>query len=229
MLAATLKPQKQRTNPTIMEKCNRCKSDKISKVLETKFYNVYKCSECTYMTNIRIMECCRETKHIITKENRQDKLIKIYLQCINCGGANRTKPLSQKIYLNKVKCEFDNAKFIQWNENRSSENEELYNIIKQNNYDTSRYKKYNVDYLNSNEWKVKREKVLVRDNYLCQECKNKTAQVVHHKTYENVYDEPLEDLIALCNECHTEIHRILDVAEMKKIMAQVAEYKKGSR
>jgi 5-methylcytosine-specific restriction endonuclease McrA len=212
-----------------MEKCTRCKSDKISKVLETEFYDVYKCSECTYMTNIPIKECCRKTKYIITKENRQDNLIKIYHQCVNCGGANRTKPLSQKIYSTKITGEFSDVRFDQWHEDRNCEYEELSIIVKENNYDTSKYKKYNVDYLNSAEWKIKREKVLVRDNYLCQECKNKTAQVVHHKTYENIFNEPLEDLIALCHECHTEIHRVLNVAEMKNIMAQAEEYKKGSR
>ena len=212
-----------------MEKCNQCKSEKISLFLETKFYNVYKCPECTYMTNIRIKECCRETKEIVTKENRLDKLVKIYHQCINCGGANRTKPLKQKIYSNKIISEFSLEKFFQWEKNRDDENKELSLIIKQNNYDISNYKKYNIDYLNSTEWKIKREKVLVRDNNLCQECKNKPAKVVHHKTYENVYNEPLEDLIALCHECHTEIHRVLNDEEMKKMKAQVEEYMKGSR
>ena len=29
---------------------------------------------------------------------------------------------------------------------------------------------------------------------------------IHHLTYENVYNEKLEDLATLCHDCHTMIH-----------------------
>jgi 5-methylcytosine-specific restriction endonuclease McrA len=65
----------------------------------------------------------------------------------------------------------------------------------------------------SSKWRKKREAILRRDNYLCQECKRygKTtpAQTVHH-----IY--PLErypelalvsvNLVSLCNECHEQMH-----------------------
>ena len=65
----------------------------------------------------------------------------------------------------------------------------------------------------SSKWRKKRETILRRDNYLCQECKRygKTtpAQTVHH-----IY--PLErhpelalvsaNLVSLCNECHERMH-----------------------
>jgi len=55
------------------------------------------------------------------------------------------------------------------------------------------------EYLQSPKWKAIREKVLKRDNYLCQGCLENRANQVHHKNYETVGDEVLFDLISfLC-------------------------------
>ena len=65
----------------------------------------------------------------------------------------------------------------------------------------------------SSKWRKKRESILRRDNYMCQECKRygKTtpAQTVHH-----IY--PLErypglalvsaNLVSLCDACHEKMH-----------------------
>ena len=64
--------------------------------------------------------------------------------------------------------------------------------------------KYN-HYLNSEKWKLKRKKVFERDNYLCQACLTNEAQEVHHLTYNNIYDEPLYELISVCKRCHIKI------------------------
>lgn len=64
--------------------------------------------------------------------------------------------------------------------------------------------KYN-EYLNSEKWKVKRKKVLERDNYLCQACLTNKAEQIHHLTYNNIYDEPLYELISVCKRCHIKI------------------------
>jgi Restriction endonuclease len=67
---------------------------------------------------------------------------------------------------------------------------------------TKRYQKY----INSKQWVAKRKQVFQRDNYECQKCKSKEELRAHHLTYEHFGDEPLEDLITLCNPCHNEIH-----------------------
>ncbi|ARV16876.1 hypothetical protein BTO07_09540 [Polaribacter sp. SA4-12] len=69
----------------------------------------------------------------------------------------------------------------------------------------SRKGKYN-EYLLSEKWKTKRNEVLKRDNSLCRVCKEKKAEDVHHLTYENLFNEKLEDLISVCRKCHLEIH-----------------------
>jgi hypothetical protein len=61
------------------------------------------------------------------------------------------------------------------------------------------------EYLDSPEWASKRAQVLRRDKYTCQIHKNgctRKAVQVHHLTYENVGNEPLEDLTSACVHCH---------------------------
>lgn len=61
--------------------------------------------------------------------------------------------------------------------------------------------------MDSAAWHIKRRVVLERDGYLCV-CGAK-ATVVHHKRYDNIGQEPLSDLVALCEECHFDIHTII--------------------
>lgn len=76
-------------------------------------------------------------------------------------------------------------------------------------------------YLESEEWKAKRLLVLERAGYRCEalrsflgwrgeviyyRCANRRLLHVHHLTYDRVFDEPLEDLMALCPEDHDRAH-----------------------
>lgn len=71
------------------------------------------------------------------------------------------------------------------------------------------------DYLSSPEWKLKREKVISRCLNVCERCHSNTVEQVHHLTYENIFNEPLEDLMGLCRECHKCIHGYADFDIMK--------------
>ena len=61
-------------------------------------------------------------------------------------------------------------------------------------------------YLKSFEWHVKRDKALKRDNYICQGCLNKKAEVVRDKTYDHLGNELLFELVSLCRPCHKIAH-----------------------
>jgi hypothetical protein len=66
------------------------------------------------------------------------------------------------------------------------------------------------DYINSFEWKEKRREVFSHYGQICQACKisSKTLDV-HHKTYKNFgKNEPMEDVVPLCRDCHEDIHQI---------------------
>lgn len=75
---------------------------------------------------------------------------------------------------------------------------------------------FGVDSMNfykSKQWKKKREAILRRDEYLCQECKRygKTtpAKIVHHIIpLEQRPDLKLhnDNLVSLCFQCHEQMH-----------------------
>ena len=65
-------------------------------------------------------------------------------------------------------------------------------------------KKYK-EYLLSDKWKDKAS--LIKDTFgECVVCGNKKNLDTHHKNYENIYNEKLDDLTCLCNKCHSKIH-----------------------
>ena len=77
--------------------------------------------------------------------------------------------------------------------------EDYYHIIFMKNKD---YK----NYLKTKHWKDKRKDVLKRAKYKCQLCSSKDTLHVHHNTYENIGKEKKEDLIVLCEKCHSKFH-----------------------
>lgn len=64
------------------------------------------------------------------------------------------------------------------------------------------YREEYYNYLRSKEWKIKRQHVLIRDKYICQDC-GETATQVQHITYANLHTKYEEnDCIYLCENCH---------------------------
>lgn len=57
-------------------------------------------------------------------------------------------------------------------------------------------------YLASREWALKREAVRERSNNTCEVCHKAPMQACHHLTYARIYNERLEDLQAICDNCH---------------------------
>ena len=73
---------------------------------------------------------------------------------------------------------------------------------------SSDYKRY----LRCRHWQELRQKALNRANGRCEMCgyepwKPGTLQV-HHRTYERIGKEGLDDLIVVCPRCHMKIHGI---------------------
>ena len=61
------------------------------------------------------------------------------------------------------------------------------------------------EYLNHWLWFEKRD-CFLSIKPLCEVC-NRKSVLVHHKTYENIGNESQRDLMALCWNCHTNIHK----------------------
>lgn len=66
-------------------------------------------------------------------------------------------------------------------------------------------------YLCSREWNVLKEQVKKRSHGICERCKCRPMNAVHHLTYERKYKEELCDLEAICNQCHEFTHAKTDI------------------
>ncbi len=76
------------------------------------------------------------------------------------------------------------------------------------------------------EWKQKRKRILLRDNYTCQFCgaTSKSELQVHHRQYHYIarlgifkqpWDYPDECLITICKKCHNRGHSLYNVPKIK--------------
>jgi hypothetical protein len=63
-----------------------------------------------------------------------------------------------------------------------------------------------LSYLQSDEWNELKNKIIDRDKH-CKLCGSTSNLEIHHLTYDNLYEENLEDLQCLCNRCHENIHK----------------------
>lgn len=59
-------------------------------------------------------------------------------------------------------------------------------------------------------WKDAKVKAMERDSGKCRQCGGVATHVHHlfHRTEAEMYDHSLENLVALCNSCHSKIHKI---------------------
>lgn len=83
-------------------------------------------------------------------------------------------------------------------------------------------------YLKSRKWKAICVKVKTRDGHRCRLCnvpEGRAKLEVHHRTYERLGDEDLNDLTTLCETCHRRFHASATL--FKDYPFQSIRYKKG--
>jgi len=190
-----------------MDKCDKCDGKDIKYKAYKKYHDIFECETCGNWTYKRAEDCCRNSRKIVAQDHKYPANPRLYEQCIYCGGCiNRKKALAFKTHGHKIKSEFSNERFDNWRNEVNEESNILFEDKKQFNYFNSPYYKYQL-YLTSSEWRNKRELAFQRDNNICQDCKVKPSEEVHHLTYNNLFHEPLEDLKSLCKPCHKAAHR----------------------
>jgi len=62
------------------------------------------------------------------------------------------------------------------------------------------------EYLVSKKWAAIKRAVHFFYEDECYICRNKERLHVHHRTYDRIYHEDLDDLVLVCNNCHKKIH-----------------------
>jgi len=75
---------------------------------------------------------------------------------------------------------------------------------------------YREKYLNSNDWKQRKEKLIKNEKKFCFCCQSYGSDI-HHCNYSNLKKEKRKDIVILCRECHIRIHEIVELgAKLKK-------------
>lgn len=85
-----------------------------------------------------------------------------------------------------------------------------------------KHSKEYTSYLASAQWKAKRKMVIARANGICEKCRQRVIQNIHHIHYDTLGYESLSDLLGVCRPCHRHIHG-LDKPKPKK------RYRKNSK
>jgi len=123
------------------------------------------------------------------------------LQCLRCGYHKGNVRQASLTGIQRLKMQpFDEELREQWRERQRARLEDL-----KREESCRWWDEYNA-YLASPEWKAIRIAVLERDGYLCQGCRKRRADQVHHLTYARKGKEMLFDLTSVCDLCHTAIH-----------------------
>lgn len=63
-----------------------------------------------------------------------------------------------------------------------------------------------LSYLRSDAWKARRAAVIERCSNTCEVCNVQPVEEIHHRTYERLYREQLDDLLGVCSYCHEKLH-----------------------
>lgn len=165
------------------------------------------------------LQHCEHVSKRLRKFTASNKALSFRMQCLRCGETVET---IKKINLPKnVRIDllenFDSTlshSFLKpiWDfrDKITKKINEKYNLLSRASFielQDERKGKYQ-SYLNSPEWFALRLKVLARCNYMCEGCRSKPAEHVHHLTYAHIYNEFLWELVGVCNGCHKRVHNI---------------------
>lgn len=71
---------------------------------------------------------------------------------------------------------------------------------------------YYNEHMRSPEWRKKCALKMAQADGACEGCGEKEPRHVHHRTYENLGDEFLFELVALCLDCHQKLHPHREIA-----------------
>jgi hypothetical protein len=145
---------------------------------------------------------CSHPDQILTRFVCTNNAIQFVMQCTACK-ARVGSPISHNKLSRKQK---DNAPLFD-EDGRAARREEIsyQYAMNREKFNSARWWAEYTKYLASDEWKNKRSRVMARDNKRCTEQRpgcTKQADEVHHLSYKNVGNEPMEDLTAVCHHCH---------------------------
>lgn len=156
---------------------------------------------------INVSRQCEHPKTELRTKTASNGVKQYRYQCLTCGGIVGPMAISHVEAMQQLgdtePNEFDDQLKANWFKERNREKDEEYRRRQANwraQYD---------EYIHSDLWARRREKILIRDCYKCQACLSNKATQVHHLTYKNIRNEFAFELISVCNACHERIHALV--------------------
>ena len=163
---------------------------------KTKFHRVL-FDKDTGNYSIHLLSCDHE--YIKVKRRYSNGTLHIYEQCKKCGDF-RGGAKSQN-GVNMATIPFAITPPHTW-EDFKEERTKLIDRLKK------AQKRIRDAYYKTPEWTKKRALVMERDGKVCQACQDEPATQVYHLNYRHFKNEPLFDLVAICDRCHTSISKM---------------------
>jgi hypothetical protein len=200
-------------NLTTDNKCEKCGN--ITEERSYTFSDFYICNLCNVFKRKQKEHStwCTNYNIIKVKKTSDNNTVHVYTQCTSCGY-KENGPISKKeIDLDSLPL-FNDDLLNSLTTDIYSEYNSIQTELDEKKRDDF-FIKYN-EYLKTDIWKSKRERVLKRDKNLCQACLKRKASEVHHLSYKHVFNEPLFELVSVCNICHKEITK-LDTEKINRL------------
>jgi hypothetical protein len=161
---------------------------------------------------------CDHAETAIRVRTRSNRTEVFALQCLTCGAELRAyKKQSPEVRALAEHVPFDEALKEQWQRDVQARWLDTYTAqqrerkAQQDARQGDWWDAYN-EYLQTPEWRARRQKVFDRAHGWCEGCGMRQAAQVHHKTYDHVGNEFLFELVAVCWQCHERLHAREDAA-----------------
>lgn len=141
---------------------------------------------------------------ILTQRTISNGVVRRALQCPVCGAMTshiKLSPRQKKTPFSEIPLFDDNLR-LEWNFWKKTTCDAIATVR------SRRYVAWTdwySNYLDSYEWGKKRQQKLDQADGVCERCGDKATEV-HHLSYRNAGNEPLEDLMAICYWCHHQEH-----------------------
>jgi hypothetical protein len=166
------------------------------KLKDVKFHRVF-FNEESGDFKIEVISCEHEYHRV--KNRIKGGTWQLRNQCLKCGNFNGNAMPQNEVNMGKVPVSIEPP--YTWEEFRD-ERERLFERL------TIAKKKKRDYYYKTKKWGKKRKLVLDRDGHKCRACEDAPATQVHHLTYKHFKNEPLFDLVSICDRCHTSISKM---------------------
>ena len=152
-----------------------------------------------------MVETCAHEKKQLSRRKLKNDTFANYYQCLDCGrpvGSAVASREAEKIQRGLLPLFDDALQRAKEQERADAWHEQQAQRTQQEAMSRELWWDVYNSHLASPAWKAIRQRIMRRDNFICQGCLERPACDVHHLTYRHLEHEFMFELIAVCRACH---------------------------